>query len=113
MAADIDSTVIGRLMGHDAFAHHGLGSSALMIIGALHARPAQSIAELVGSASVSRATAYRTLRRLADHGLVARRATTRLRSRLARFTKRPSAGAEACGYFSLGFRYPGNRFPRS
>ncbi|MEU0383101.1 helix-turn-helix domain-containing protein [Streptomyces chartreusis] len=70
VAADIDSTVIGRLMGHDAFAHHGLGSSALMIIGALHARPAQTIAELVGSASVSRATAYRTLRRLADHGLV-------------------------------------------
>lgn len=69
-AADIDSTVIGRLMGHDAFAHHGLGSSALMIIGALHARPAQTIGELVGSASVSRATAYRTLRRLADHGLV-------------------------------------------
>jgi hypothetical protein len=57
-------------MGHDAFAHHGLGSSALMIIGALHARPAQTIGELVGSASVSRATAYRTLQRLAEHGLV-------------------------------------------
>ncbi|MFF9778934.1 helix-turn-helix domain-containing protein [Streptomyces sp. NPDC013978] len=57
-------------MGHDAFAQHGLGSSALMIIGALHARQAQTISELVGSASVSRATAYRTLRRLADHGLV-------------------------------------------
>ncbi|WP_233288693.1 helix-turn-helix domain-containing protein [Streptomyces calvus] len=57
-------------MGHDAFAHHGLGGSALVIIGALHARPAQTIGEVVGSASVSRATAYRTLRRLADHGLV-------------------------------------------
>ncbi|MGW3105219.1 hypothetical protein [Streptomyces sp. NPDC001100] len=57
-------------MGHDAFAHHGLGSSALVIIGALHAWPAQTIGELVGSASVSRATAYRALRRLADHGLV-------------------------------------------
>lgn len=57
-------------MGRDAFANHGLGSSALMIIGALHARPAQTIGELVGSASVSRATAYRTLQRLADHGLV-------------------------------------------
>lgn len=68
--ADIDSTVLSHLMGHDAFAHHGLGSSALMIIGALHARPAQTIGELVGSASVSRATAYRTLRRMADHGLV-------------------------------------------
>ncbi|WP_420033357.1 helix-turn-helix domain-containing protein [Streptomyces sp. cg28] len=57
-------------MGHDAFAHRGLGSAALMIIGALHARPAQTVAELVGSSSVSRATIYRTLRRLADHGLV-------------------------------------------
>jgi hypothetical protein len=68
--ADIDSTVIARLMGHDAFAHHGLGSSALVIIGALHIRPAQTVSELVSTASVSRATAYRTLRRLADHGLV-------------------------------------------
>ncbi|MDX3749132.1 MarR family transcriptional regulator [Streptomyces sp. AK08-02] len=57
-------------MGHDAFAHHGLGSAALVIIGALHARPAQTVGELVGSSSVSRATVYRTLRRLADHGLV-------------------------------------------
>nr|WP_307818396.1 transcriptional regulator [Streptomyces sp. MBT62] len=70
MTADIDSTVIARLMGHDAFAHRGLGSSALMIIGALHVRPAQTVSDLVGTASVSRATAYRTLRRLADHGLV-------------------------------------------
>ncbi|MEU1185566.1 transcriptional regulator [Streptomyces sp. NPDC005820] len=68
--ADLDSTVIGRLMGHDAFAHRGLGSAALVIIGALHAQPAQTAAELVGSSSVSRATLYRTLRRLADHGLV-------------------------------------------
>ncbi|MEU9340280.1 transcriptional regulator [Streptomyces sp. NPDC048278] len=68
--ADIDSTVIGHLMGHDAFAHHSLGSSALVIIGALRVRPAQTVGELVGSASVSRATAYRTLHRLADHGLV-------------------------------------------
>ncbi|WP_256363000.1 helix-turn-helix domain-containing protein [Streptomyces sp. TRM70350] len=57
-------------MGHDAFSHHGLGSSALMIIGALHARPSQTIGELVRSASVSRPTAYRALRCLADHGLV-------------------------------------------
>ncbi|MEU8556263.1 MULTISPECIES: helix-turn-helix domain-containing protein [Streptomyces violaceoruber group] len=74
--ADIDSTVIGRLMGHDAFAHHGLGSSALVILGALHARPAQTVGELVGSASVPRATAYRALRRLADHGLVHHRGET-------------------------------------
>jgi hypothetical protein len=70
MTADIDSTVVAHLMGHDAFARHGLGSSALMIIGALHAQPAQTVSDLVATASVSRATAYRTLRRLADHGLV-------------------------------------------
>jgi hypothetical protein len=57
-------------MGHDAFAHHGLGSAALMLISALHQRPHQTVAELVGTSSVSRATIYRTLRRLADHGLV-------------------------------------------
>ncbi|MEU9247452.1 MarR family transcriptional regulator [Streptomyces sp. NPDC048385] len=68
--ADIDSTVLGRLMGHDAFAHHGLGSAALMLISALHVRPDQTATELVGTSSVSRATTYRTLRRLADCGLV-------------------------------------------
>ncbi|MEU0435983.1 MarR family winged helix-turn-helix transcriptional regulator [Streptomyces sp. NPDC006290] len=68
--ADIDSTILGRLMGHDAFAHHGLGSAALVIISALHQRPDQTIGELVGTSSASRATAYRTLRRLAEHGLV-------------------------------------------
>ncbi|WP_241266512.1 MarR family transcriptional regulator [Streptomyces scabichelini] len=57
-------------MGHDAFAHHALGSTALMIISALHQYPAQTVAELVGTSSVSRATTYRTLKRLADHGLV-------------------------------------------
>ncbi|MEV0637688.1 MarR family transcriptional regulator [Streptomyces sp. NPDC050619] len=57
-------------MGHDAFAHHGLGSAALLLIGSLHARPAQTVGELVGSSSVSRATIYRTVRRLADQGLV-------------------------------------------
>ncbi|MGW2569424.1 helix-turn-helix domain-containing protein [Streptomyces sp. NPDC001537] len=68
--ADIDSTVLGHLMGHDAFAHHALGSAALVIISALHVRPAHTVAELVGTSSVSRATTYRSLRRLADHGLV-------------------------------------------
>ncbi|TJZ98270.1 MarR family transcriptional regulator [Actinacidiphila oryziradicis] len=67
--ADIDSTVISHLMAHDAFAHHGLGSSALMIIGALHVRPSQTVNELIATSSVSRATAYRTLQRLAAHGL--------------------------------------------
>lgn len=57
-------------MGHDAFAHHGLGSAALMIISALHVHPSQTVIELVGTTSVSRATTYRTLKRLADHGLI-------------------------------------------
>ncbi|MEV5439566.1 MarR family transcriptional regulator [Streptomyces sp. NPDC052682] len=70
LSADIDSVVIGRLMGHDAFTHHALGSSALMVIGALHARPHQTVSELVVTASVSRATAYRALNRLLAHGLV-------------------------------------------
>ncbi|WP_244415110.1 MarR family winged helix-turn-helix transcriptional regulator [Streptomyces hygroscopicus] len=72
LTADIDSTVISRLMTNDAFAHHGLSGSALMVIGALHAHPGQTAAELVGTASVSRATAYRTLHRLAVNGLVQR-----------------------------------------
>jgi len=67
---DVDSRVIGRLMANDAFAQAGLGSSALMVIGALHANPRQSATELVTSSSVSRATVYRTLQRLHGHGLV-------------------------------------------
>lgn len=70
LTADVDSIVISRLMGHDAFAHHGLGSAALMIIGALHVRPSQTVSELTHTSSVSRATAYRTLERLAANGLV-------------------------------------------
>jgi hypothetical protein len=57
-------------MANDAFAHAGLGSSALLVIGALHANPGQSAAELVASSSVSRATVYRTLQRLHGHGLI-------------------------------------------
>jgi hypothetical protein len=67
---DVDSRVIGRLMANDAFAHQGLGSSALMVIGALHANPGQNAVELVASSSVSRATVYRTLQRLHRHGLI-------------------------------------------
>lgn len=70
LSADVDSTVIARLMAHDAFAHRALGSSALMIIAALHARPAQTAGELVITSSVSRATVYRALDRLTSHGLV-------------------------------------------
>ncbi|MEV6759668.1 helix-turn-helix domain-containing protein [Streptomyces sp. NPDC051105] len=69
-AADIDSTVLARLMSHDAFAHRGLGSTALVIISALHARSDQTVTDLIASSSVSRATAYRTLQSLAHHGLV-------------------------------------------
>ncbi|MDX2661047.1 MarR family winged helix-turn-helix transcriptional regulator [Streptomyces stelliscabiei] len=68
--ADIDSTVLARLMAHDAFAPHALGSAALVIISALHQHPHQTVAELVGTSSVPRATTYRTLKRLAAHGLV-------------------------------------------
>ncbi|MFC9246581.1 hypothetical protein ACFT7S_22100 [Streptomyces sp. NPDC057136] len=68
--------MISRLMGHDAFAHHGLGSSALMVIGALHLRPGQTVQELIGSSSVSRATVYRALHRLASHHLVTRTEAT-------------------------------------
>lgn len=57
-------------MAHDAFAHGALGSSALMVLGALHARPTQTPAQLVLSASLSRATAYRALNRLKTYCLV-------------------------------------------
>ncbi len=70
LSADIDSTIVSHLMSHDAFAHLALGSSALMIIGALHVRSAQTVGELVITSSVSRATVYRTLQRLATHDLV-------------------------------------------
>ncbi|WP_253267294.1 helix-turn-helix domain-containing protein [Streptomyces sp. NL15-2K] len=57
-------------MGPDAFARHDLGSAALVIISALHAHRHQTVSELVGPSSVSRATTHRTLQRLADHGFV-------------------------------------------
>ena len=68
--ADIDSTVLSHLMDHDAFAHQGLGSSALIILAALHANPHQSASNLVTTSAVSRATTYRTLHRLVGLGLV-------------------------------------------
>ncbi|MGW6459720.1 helix-turn-helix domain-containing protein [Streptomyces sp. NPDC055078] len=76
VTADIDSTVLSRLMGRDAFARHGLGSSALVIIAALHARPHQTIRELTGSSSVSRASVYRALARLRALGLARQTAET-------------------------------------
>jgi len=69
-SADVDSSVIGLLMAHDAFAHGALGSSALMIVGALYVQPGQTAVELVITSSVSRATVYRALHRLVSHGLV-------------------------------------------
>jgi hypothetical protein len=58
-------------MAHDAFAHQGLGSSALVILAALRSNPHQSASDLVDTSAVSRATTYRTLQRLAALGLVA------------------------------------------
>jgi hypothetical protein len=76
LTANIDSTVISHLMVHDAFAHHGLGSPALMVIGALHLKPGQTVRDITVTASLSRATAYRALNRLAAHGLAHRTGET-------------------------------------
>ncbi|WP_372458008.1 helix-turn-helix domain-containing protein [Streptantibioticus parmotrematis] len=57
-------------MPHDAFAREGLGSSALVIVAALNIQPAQTVGELIATSSVSRATAYRSLRTLVSYGLV-------------------------------------------
>jgi len=69
---ELDGAVIERLMGLDAFAHRGLGASSLKLLAALHLRDRQSVAELIETAMVSQATAYRHLARLAEHHLVAR-----------------------------------------
>lgn len=69
---ELDGAVIERLMGLDAFAHRGLGASSLKMLAALHLRNPQSVAELIETAMVSQATAYRQLKRLAEHGLVTR-----------------------------------------
>ncbi|MFJ4902840.1 MarR family winged helix-turn-helix transcriptional regulator [Streptomyces sp. NPDC088727] len=69
---DLDGAVISRLMSLDAFAHRGLGASSLKLLAALSKRNRQSAGELMESAMVSSATAYRHLSRLAEHGLVSR-----------------------------------------
>ncbi|MGW1436890.1 helix-turn-helix domain-containing protein [Streptomyces griseus] len=69
---EMDGAVIAELMSLDAFAHRGLGASSLKIIAALHRRDHQAVAELVENAMVSTATAYRHIKRLAEHGLVLR-----------------------------------------
>ncbi|MFE8941038.1 helix-turn-helix domain-containing protein [Streptomyces sp. NPDC007872] len=70
--ADIDSRVAARLMHLDAFAHRGLGGSGLAILAALAERESQTVQELQGTASITRPTAYRQLRRLVQFGLVVR-----------------------------------------
>ncbi|WP_329404387.1 helix-turn-helix domain-containing protein [Streptomyces melanogenes] len=56
----------------DAFAHHGLSSSGLAILAALAEHDGQTLAELQGSASISRATAYRQRTTLTHLGLIQR-----------------------------------------
>ncbi|WP_225636719.1 helix-turn-helix domain-containing protein [Streptomyces solaniscabiei] len=68
--ADIDSKTAGRLMHLDAFAHHGLGGSGLAVLAALAERDGQSLTELRATASISRPTAYRQLRKLKALGLI-------------------------------------------
>ncbi|MFC9266317.1 helix-turn-helix domain-containing protein [Streptomyces zhihengii] len=70
--ADISSLAAAQLMHLDAFAHFGLGGSGLAIIAALAERGGQTVQELQGTASISRPTAYRQLRRLTELGLVLR-----------------------------------------
>ncbi|MFD8340308.1 helix-turn-helix domain-containing protein [Streptomyces solisilvae] len=67
---NIDSHTAARLMPKDAFAHFGLSGSGLAIVAALAERNDQTAAELVGTASVSRATAFRQLTKLVGLGLV-------------------------------------------
>ncbi|MFE6000322.1 helix-turn-helix domain-containing protein [Streptomyces sp. NPDC056454] len=69
---ELDGGVIEALMSLDAFAHRGLGASSLKILAALHQQDGQSVTELTESAMVSPATAYRHVKRLAEHDLVTR-----------------------------------------
>ncbi|MFJ5952558.1 helix-turn-helix domain-containing protein [Streptomyces noursei] len=68
--ANLDSRAASRLMSLDAFAHHGLGGSGLVVLAALAERDGQSITEIQASASISRPTAYRQLGKLKSLGLV-------------------------------------------
>lgn len=69
---ELDAEVIEKLMGLDAFAHRGLGTSSMKILAALHLSDSQTVRELTESAAVSSATAYRHLVRLAEHELAAK-----------------------------------------
>lgn len=68
-SGEMDAGVIARLMSLDAFAHRGLGASSLKILAALRLHDCQTVKELIESATISQATAYRHLSRLAEHGL--------------------------------------------
>ncbi|MFJ3786911.1 helix-turn-helix domain-containing protein [Streptomyces sp. NPDC090093] len=68
--ADIDSRTAGRLMHLDAFSYRGLGGSGLTVLAALAERDGQSLTDLQTSASISRPTAYRQLRKLRNLGLI-------------------------------------------
>ncbi|MCX4799535.1 helix-turn-helix domain-containing protein [Streptomyces sp. NBC_01242] len=67
---DLDGAVISQLMSLDAFAHRGLGASSLKLLAALSRQDGQTVAELTETAMVSPATAYKHLKRLAEHDLV-------------------------------------------
>jgi len=67
---NIDSRTTTHLMPKDAFAFFGLSGSGLAIVSALAERNDQTAAELVGTASVSRPTAFRQLGKLVALGLV-------------------------------------------
>jgi len=67
---NIDSRTATHLMPKDAFAFFGLSGSGLAIVSALAERNDQTAAELVGTASVSRPTAFRQLGKLVALGLV-------------------------------------------
>lgn len=70
--ADLHTRTVVRLTALDAFAHRGLGGSALKVVAALVIRQGQTAAELTRSASVSQPTVSRTTRRLAALGLAVR-----------------------------------------
>ncbi|MEU6362261.1 hypothetical protein [Streptomyces albidoflavus] len=65
---DLDLEVLGRLMGLDAFAHRGLGTSSLKILAALSSSNDQDARDLQESASMSRATVYRHAKLLTGFG---------------------------------------------
>lgn len=69
---DLDGAVVAQLMSLDAFAHRGLGASSLKLLAALSRQDRQCVAELTETAMVSPATAYKHLKRLAEHSLVAK-----------------------------------------